>query len=197
MTVQWTSKQGHRWRWARQLVVFSANNCLLPSRKPLPTRIWWGGVQAGCLAIITIYTLAYTVNKAHIKTRQIQGPIPCVTTGVALGIMSSFLGIGGGPINLVVLYYFFSMSTKTAAQNSLYIILVSQITSIATTLFTKNVPEFEWLWLVLMVVGGIGGGVVGRLVNKRIDNKQVEKLFVVLMFVIIGISCYNTWAFMK
>ena len=40
--VQWTSKQGHRWRWARQLVVFSANNCLLPSRKPLPTRIWWG-----------------------------------------------------------------------------------------------------------------------------------------------------------
>lgn len=49
-----------------------------------------GGVQAGCLAIITIYTLAYTVNKAHIKTRQIQGSIPCVTIGVALGIMSSF-----------------------------------------------------------------------------------------------------------
>lgn len=44
---------------------------------------------------------------------------------------------------------------------------------------------------------GICGGVVGRLINKRIDNKQVEKLFVVLMFVIIGISCYNTWAFMK
>ena len=30
-----------------------------------------GGVQAGCLAIVTIYTLAYTVNKTHIKTRQI------------------------------------------------------------------------------------------------------------------------------
>ena len=41
-----------------------------------------GGVQAGCLAIITIYTLAYTVNKAHIKTRQIQGSIPCVTIDV-------------------------------------------------------------------------------------------------------------------
>ena len=126
-----------------------------------------GGVQAGCLAIITIYTLAYTVNKAHIKTRQIQGPIPCVTIGVALGIMSSFLGIGGGPINLVVLYYFFSMSTKTAAQNSLYIILVSQITSIATTLFTKTVPEFEWLWLVLMVAGGI------REFKKLMDASEV------------------------
>ena len=37
-----------------------------------------GGVQAGCLAIITIYTLAYTVNKVHIKTRHVQGIVPCV-----------------------------------------------------------------------------------------------------------------------
>ena len=111
-----------------------------------------GGVQAGCLTIITIYTLAYTVNKANIKTRRVRGTVPCVIIGITLGIMSSFLGIGGGPINLVVLYYFFSMSTKVAAQNSLYIILISQITSVTTTLFTKTVPEFEWLWLVLMVV---------------------------------------------
>lgn len=89
------------------------------------------------------------------------------------------------------------MSTKIAAQNSLYIILVSQITSLATTLFTKTVPEFEWFWLVLMVAGGIGGGVVGRQINKRISDKQVEILFIGLMFAIIGISCYNTWAFMK
>lgn len=89
------------------------------------------------------------------------------------------------------------MSTKIAAQNSLYIILVSQITSLATTLFTKTVPEFEWFWLVLMVAGGIGGGVVGRQINKRISDKQVEILFIGLMFAIIGISCYNTWTFMK
>ena len=101
-----------------------------------------------------------------------------------------------GP-NLVVLYYFFSMSTKVAAQNSLYIILISQITSVTTTLFTKTVPEFEWLWLVLMVAGGIGGGAVGRKINKKIDDKHVEILFIGLMFTIIGISCYNTWALMK
>ena len=156
-----------------------------------------GGVQAGCLAIITIYTLAYTVNKSHIKTRQLQGVIPRVIVGVALGVMSSFLGIGGGPINLVVLYYFFSMSTRIAAQNSLYIILISQLTSIATTLFTKTVPDFKWFWLVLMVAGGIGGGAVGRKINKKIDDKHIEILFIGLMFTIIGISCYNTWSFMK
>ena len=132
-----------------------------------------------------------------IKTRRVRGTVPCVIIGITLGIMSSFLGIGGGPINLVVLYYFFSMSTKVAAQNSLYIILISQITSVTTTLFTKTVPEFEWLWLVLMVAGGIGGGAVGRKINKKIDDKHVEILFIGLMFTIIGISCYNTWALMK
>ena len=31
--------------------------------------------------------------------------------GLLLGIMSSFLGIGGGPINLAVLFFFFGMET--------------------------------------------------------------------------------------
>ena len=156
-----------------------------------------GSVQAGCLAAITIFTLIYTLKKESVRTLQLKRSAPCVVIGIFLGVMSSFLGIGGGPINLVVLYYFFSMSAKTAAQNSLYIILVSQITSLTTTFVTNTVPPFEWVWLILMVAGGIGGGVVGRCINKRISNKQVEKLFIGLMVVIIGISCYNTWAFLE
>ena len=156
-----------------------------------------GAVQAACLFVITLATMLYTINKRRIRTHKIFKVWVCVAIGLALGIMSSFLGIGGGPINLVVLYYFFSMSAKTAAQNSLYIILVSQITSLATTFVTNTVQPFEWSWLILMVAGGIGGGVVGRCINKRISNKQVEKLFIGLMVVIIGISCYNTWAFLE
>ena len=73
-----------------------------------------------------------------VRTLQLKRAAPCVVIGIFLGVMSSFLGIGGGPINLVVLYYFFSMAAKTAAQNSLYIILVSQITSLATTFVTNT-----------------------------------------------------------
>lgn len=85
-----------------------------------------GAVQAGCLAVITVGTLIYTIKKDKIKTHQIKNIAACLVIGLVLGIMSSFLGIGGGPINLVVLYFFFSMTTKVAAQNSLYIILFSQ-----------------------------------------------------------------------
>ena len=149
-----------------------------------------GGVQAIALGIITLGTLLYTLNKSRIKTRTTSNKLVCLVIGLLLGIMSSFLGIGGGPINLVVLGYFFSMDTKTAAANSLYIILFSQMASLIATLIS-GVPEFRILALILMVAGGIGGGIVGRKLNKKMDNRAVDKLFIGLMVLIVGICVYN------
>ncbi len=154
-----------------------------------------GGIQAACLAAITAGTLLYTLKKAHIRTRRLRGAFPCAAAGLALGVMSSFLGIGGGPVNLVVLHYFFGMQAKTAAANSLYIILFSQSASLLATLLTHTVPAFAWQMLLLMAVGGIGGGVAGRAVGRRLDDRAVDVLFLWLMVVIIAASVYNCWRF--
>ena len=150
-----------------------------------------GGVQAVALGIITLGTLVYTILKSRIRTRDTSNKLLCVVIGLLLGIMSSFLGIGGGPINLVVLGYFFGMDTKTAAANSLYIILFSQAASLLATLLSGSVPEFRVLALVLMVAGGIGGGIIGRALNKKMNNAAVDKLFIALMVLIVGICVYN------
>lgn len=154
-----------------------------------------GAVQAACLMVITLGTLLYTVNKARIPTHQVKQAVPCTVIGSVLGICSSFLGIGGGPINLVVLYFFFSMDTKTAAANSLYIILFSQLTSFISTIVTHSVPPFDLVTIALMAAGGIGGGMTGRWLNKKITEITIDKLFIVLMAIIIGISAYNTWQY--
>ncbi len=155
-----------------------------------------GAVQAGCLLFITLGTLIYTVRKDKIKTRQVTNAGICVAIGLVLGILSSFLGIGGGPINLVVLFYFFSMDTKTAAQNSLYIILFSQIASLVNTLATGSVPEFAIGLLVIMVGCGILGGAAGRMVNRRMDAGMVNRLFIGLMIAIMMVCVYNMIQFM-
>lgn len=154
-----------------------------------------GSVQALCLAAVTVGTLIYTLNKARIRTHTEGNIWVCGLIGLVLGVLSSFLGIGGGPINLVVFYYFFSMDTKTAAANSLYVILFSQLTSLLFTLLTRTVPPFQWPTLLLMVAGGIGGGAIGQALNRRMDNRAVEKLFVCLMSLIIVISLYNGWRY--
>ena len=136
-------------------------------------------------------TLLYTVNKSRIRTCTTANKLVCVVIGLLLGIMSSFLGIGGGPINLVVLGFCFSMDTKTAAANSLYIILFSQAASLIATLIS-GLPEFRLVALVLMVAGGIGGGIVGRSLNKKMDNRAVDKLFIGLMVLIVAICVYNS-----
>ena len=152
-------------------------------------------VQAACLSLVTLGTLLYTIKKAKIKTKHVQSPLASAVIGLSLGLMSSFLGIGGGPINLVVLFYFFSMETKKAAANSLYIIFFSQLASFLLTLLTRSVPAFHLPALLCMIAGGIGGGVAGRALNKRMDDRAVDKLFMGLMAVIICISLYNLWQY--
>lgn len=111
---------------------------LVKNSSPNPDFV--GTVQSAALAAVTLGALLYTVNRARIRPHQLDGAAPAAGIGTILGILSSFLGIGGGPINLPVLHYFFSMETKTAAQNSLYTILFSQAASLVATLVTGTVP---------------------------------------------------------
>ena len=158
-----------------------------------PNRV--GAVQAFCLLIVTFGTLIYTIYKEKIKTYQVEHVLASLLIGVFLGIMSSFLGIGGGPINLVVLFFFFSMSTKLAAENSLYIIFFSQTASLISTIVTGSVPDFRTGVLILMAAGGIAGGICGCAINQRIDERTVDKLFIALMVLMILINIYNIYKF--
>lgn len=155
-----------------------------------------GAVQAGCLLVVTVGTLIYTLYKDRIKTCKIRNMAACIIIGLFLGILSSFLGIGGGPINLVILFYFFSMTTKVAAENSLYIIFFSQLASLLSSLATGSVPDFQFSILIVMVAGGILGGICGRALNKKIEENTVDKLFIGLMLLMILINIYNIFKFM-
>lgn len=150
-----------------------------------------GAVQAAVLAVLTVGTLIYTIKKDSFHTRRLERIFICLIVGLILGILSSFLGIGGGPFNLVVFYYFFSMDTKTAAQNSLYVVLFSQAANLLMTICIGGIPAVS-PWLVLgMMIAGICGGIAGRLINKRISNHVVERLFETLMVGIILVNVYN------
>ena len=122
---------------------------------------------------------------------EVENKAVIIIAGLVLGILSSFLGIGGGPINLMILSYLFSMDTKTAALNSLFVIFFSQVLSLVTTLVTKSVPQFDWTMLLLMMGFAVVGATLGRTFSKRMTSKAVDILFMILMGVIIGLSVYN------
>ncbi len=147
--------------------------------------------QQTMMIILTLAVLFYTLRKARIKTLQVSNSVACLLIGFLLGVLSAFLGIGGGPINLMILSFFFSMDSKTAALNSLYIILFSQAASFLSTVLGKSVPEFEWPVMGVMVLGGVLGGIFGRRISKRLDNSGIDRIFFVLLIIITLISVYN------
>lgn len=165
--------------------------------KLLPNSQCVGAVQAILLALIALGTMLYTLNKKHIKTTNVQSKTVSCGIGLSLGVISSFLGIGGGPLNLPVLQYFFSMDTRSATQSSLFIILISQLFSLIYMILSRNIPEFQWGTLFMMIGGGVIGGIVGKTVSKNISNSATDKLFIMLLICIISICIYNFTAYTK
>ena len=152
-------------------------------------------VQSGLLLLTTALVWLYTRKKDQLPSYRLKGLPVCALAGLVLGVASAFLGIGGGPLNVAMLFLFFSMDARQAAKNSIFIILFSQSASLASALCQQNVPPFSWLHLLLMSAGGIGGALLGAAFSKKMDNKAVERLLLGLMLVIIGINLYNTAVF--
>ena len=154
-----------------------------------------GSFQALILGIITTGVLFFTIYKEKIKPHHFSGNSFSILIGLLLGAIASFLGIGGGPINLAVLYYLFAMDSKTAALSSIYIIFFSQLTNLIFTLFSGNLPDFDPLILTCMISGGIGGGLLGPHLSGRMSNKGVDKLFIFVMVLIILICFRNLFGY--
>lgn len=150
-----------------------------------------GGVQAIILLAATFGTLIYTIYKEKIPMHHVKKWLPCLMIGLALGMMGSFLGIGGGPFNMAVLYFFFAMSTKVAAQNSLYIILISQAAGLLKTIVSGSIPEVAWWVLAGMMVCGILGSDLGGRINKKLSEKNATRLFEASMVLVMLINVFN------
>ena len=155
-----------------------------------------GMVQAILLGLVTLLTLVYSAFlRSRLRSYEVKAPAACIAIGCLMGLLSSFLGIGGGPINLAILYFAFSTTTKKAAANSLYIILCSQLANLVTYLVRGTVPAFPWPYLLIMAAAGFLGGMLGTRINRRISEKTTEHLFSGLLAVIVLICVYNALRF--
>ncbi len=166
-------------------VLFEQAKAIFPSENTV------GLIQASLLLLITLLVLFYCNVKQKLRSFTFSGYASSISVGFTLGVMSSFLGIGGGPMNLAILYLFFSMDVKTAAKNSLFIIFFSQISNLLITVSGNNIPDINIYFLIFMVSGGVIGALIGSKLTNILSNKQTEIAFQILLVIISGICIYN------
>ena len=83
------------------------------------------------------------------------------------------------------------MPQKRAAQSSLFIILCAQLTSTSILILQGVHMRSECMMIVGMGCCGILGGIVGQKLNRKVDEKFLDVLFLLMMVVIMGICAFN------
>ncbi|MFV0395746.1 MAG: sulfite exporter TauE/SafE family protein [Coprobacillaceae bacterium] len=122
-------------------------------------------------------------------TWKVNGVMSYIIIGLLLGTFSSFLGIGGGPINVAVFTIFLGMDVKKATLYSIATILFSQLSKLGTIALTTGFQSFDIEPLLYVIPTALLGGVFGSYYNQKLSNKQVANIFIVTMLIIICMNC--------
>lgn len=148
-------------------------------------------VQNIFLGLLIIVVFFYMMNKSKIRTLGIKNSVAVVFVGLFLGIVSSFLGIGGGPMNVALLIFIFSFDTKMAAVCSIITILFAQISKLISVSVETGFLFFDLSMLPVMVIGAVLGGFIGSWLNKRLPEKAVEVCFNGVQILVFMACVYN------
>lgn len=148
-------------------------------------------VQNVVLGLLILAVYLYMKNKAHIKGKNLSGIPVSLAVGCFLGVCSSFLGIGGGPINVALIIYLYSVTTKTATVCSIITILFAQISKLVTLALTTGFAVYDLSVAPVMVVGAIAGGFIGAVFNKRYKEETVDKAFNAVQLLVLAIAVFN------
>lgn len=153
-----------------------------------------GFIQSILLFAINLFIYIYIKKQSKMKSFNLKNKFICIILGIFLGIVSSFLGIGGGPLNIALMYLLFSMEPKQTTVCSLVIVFFSQISAFITTL-VNGVPDFSYKSLILMCLGGVFGAYVGGNISKKMDNEKVRRFFIKVLSVLFVINIWNITKF--
>ncbi len=153
------------------------------------------GVQSSILAGLMILVFIVVSYKDRITKLNIKKSAYSFIVGILLGTVSSFLGIGGGPINVAILVLLFSMDTKAAALHSIFIIFFSQLSGSLKIYFSTGFSAYNLDMLYYMIPGGIAGGYFGNTLSNKMKNTHIQKLFNITLILIILINIYNVFRY--
>lgn len=155
------------------------------------------GVQSALFSLLMFIIIIYLIKGKNLKNYKIDSKIIVAFVGFILGVVSAFLGIGGGPLNVVLLIFLFSMSAKEASLNSIFIIFFSQIASLIYGHITYGMPSINFFTLSLMVIGGVFGGILGRNMANYFSDSIMQKMFMFAIFFsfLMGITHLSTVVF--
>lgn len=153
-------------------------------------------LASGIQALILAGLLLIVLFKKYLPDYDVKNAIIIFLVGLGLGTTASFLGIGGGPINVAVIMMFLNMDIKKAAVSSVFAILLSQLSKIVTFAVTSGFSQFDLSMLWFMIPAAIAGGFMGSQLNRHMEHAYIDRIFNVLVSLLVLLNLYNAYGFL-
>lgn len=148
-------------------------------------------IQNSILLFLIVWIFFYMLFRNKIKPLHLKNIVFYITVGMILGILSSFLGIGGGPLNVAIFMLLFGMEIKEATFASIITIMFAQIAKVAMILIGGGFGSYDLSMLPYMVVAGVVGGLLGSLVGRKISGKVTVIAFNIMQITVMIICVIN------
>ncbi|MGL5540793.1 MAG: sulfite exporter TauE/SafE family protein [Erysipelotrichaceae bacterium] len=149
------------------------------------------GIQALLLGSFILGVIVYL--RGSFKSYTYQHPLIVFSIGLVLGGVASFLGVGGGPINVAFITFFFSMNLKETAIYSVAVILFAQGAKLITMYTGNQMASFDLQPLLFIVPTAIIGGILGAKLNHFFTEDHIKKIFIYTSYFLVVINFYNAY----
>jgi uncharacterized membrane protein YfcA len=124
-----------------------------------------------------------------------EGP-PCsltrfMITGLAVGCLSGFLGVGGGFLIVPALVWFTGLDTKRAVGTSLAIIAGNSASGLVGQL---RYTRWDWGVTAQFIALSLAGMGIGVTLASRTPDRLLRKIFAVVVIGIAAAMCFKSYA---
>lgn len=114
--------------------------------------------------------------------------VKVLVTATAVGLLTGFLGVGGGFLVVPALVLALGLPMEYAAGTSLVVITVTSAAALAVRTGTGTRPD--WTLVAVLTAAAVVGGHTGARLSARADTSRLQAAFTALLLVVAG---YTAW----
>ncbi|WP_027672225.1 sulfite exporter TauE/SafE family protein [Rheinheimera baltica] len=121
-------------------------------------------------------------------------PAKIVLDGLIVGVITGFVGVGGGFLIVPALVLLGGLSMPIGIATSLVIIAMKSFVGFGKYywVMSEQGVVFDWTTIGLMIVAGIAGSYVGGALGKRLPKAQLQKAFAVFLVIMAAVVIYQS-----
>ena len=111
-----------------------------------------------------------------------------LVTGIAVGLLTGFLGVGGGFLVVPALVLALSLALPEAVGTSLLVIAVNSAAAFAVRI--GHGVDIDWLPVAVLTLMAVAGSLLGARVSARVSSRTLSAGFAALL---LGVAGYTAW----